>query len=182
MSHCVLVCKEYDLDISFDNYFAHIGRPFKEILEILGIKKNQKNIEITFNEESTKLIHFISLYDDVKKLLKYLNDKKIKTGIVTSKNSNKTKKTLDLFDLSFNIVQSPNETLRGKPCPDHILYAMSNLNIKASETIYIGDMRVDFEAAKSAKVDYVHANWGYGECDSKNIIKLNNIYQLKDFV
>ncbi len=176
------VCEKYDLDVKFENYFSKIGRPFKDILNILNIKENQGNIEQTFNETSIHLIHKVSFYDGVESVLGQLFNNNIKTGIITSKSTIKTHKTLDLLGFAFDIVQTPNDDLRGKPAPDHILYAISKLNVNASDVLYIGDMDVDYEAAKSAKVDYAHALWGYGGCDDENTIKLKKITQLMDII
>ena len=76
----------------------------------------------------------------------------------------------------------PNDALKGKLAPDEILYAMSELNMNASDTLYIGDMDVDYETAKHAQVNYVHALWGYGVYDDENIIKLDRITQLMDII
>jgi hypothetical protein len=46
----------------------------------------------------------------------------------------------------------------------------------------ICDMDVDYEAAKRAQVNYVHALWGYGTCNDGNVIKLENITQLLDII
>jgi len=178
----MVVCEKYKLDTKFEDYFSKIGRPFKDILNILNIQEQQDEIEQTFNNVSMQLIHKVSFYDGVEFTLNQLLSKKIKTGIVTSKNTLKTKKILDLLDFAFDVVQTPNNHSQGKPAPDHLLYAMSELNISASNTLYIGDMDVDCEAAKRAQVDYMHATWGYGVCDDKNIIKLSDISDLLDVI
>jgi phosphoglycolate phosphatase len=172
----------HDINIEFEDYFANIGRPFKDILNILNIKKHQSDIEKTFNKISIKLIDQVSFYKGTKSVLNQLFDKKIKTGVVTSKNTIKTQKILNLLDFTFDIVQTPNNSLQGKPAPDHILHAMSELGVDSVDTLYIGDMNVDYEAAKQAQVDYVHALWGYGSCEDQNIIKLKNIVQLMDVI
>ena len=172
------VCKKYNLNVEFIDYFSHIGRPFQDILEILNIKEKQYEIERTFNNISSQLIDKVIVYDGVEVLLHQLLNKNIKTGIITSKETNKTKKMLALLDFTFNIVQTPNADLNGKPAPDHILYAIKQLNINASDVIYIGDMDVDYEAASRAGVDFAFASYGYGNCDFKNTIKLQNISNL----
>ncbi len=172
------VCEKYDLDVKFEEYFSNIGRPFKDILDILNIKDQQNDIEKVFNEVSIQLIDKVSFYDGVESVLEKLYNNNIKTGIITSKSTIKTHKILDLLDFEFDIVQTPNNDLQGKPAPDHILYAISKLNVNASDVLYIGDMDVDYEAAKRAKVDYAHALWGYGDCDDENTIKLRKITQL----
>jgi phosphoglycolate phosphatase len=177
-----LTCKYYEINVQFKDYFINIGRPFQEILDILEIRDNQREIEIFFNKESTKLIHLVNLYDGVISLLNFIKKKKLKVGIVTSKNEIKTKKIIEYFGLSFDIVQSPNNLLKGKPSPDHILEAISKLRVSAKDTIYIGDMNVDYQAANSAGVDYIHALWGYGDCKGKNVIKVSQISKLMDVI
>ena len=175
-------CERHDVNVEFEDYFSNIGRPFKDILDILNINADQADIEKTFNDVSTQLIDQIELYEGVELVIGQLANNNIKTGIVTSKNTIKTQKILDLHGFAFDIVQTPNDTLRGKPAPDHILYAMSELNMNASDTLYIGDMDVDYEAAKRAHVNYVHALWGYGICNDGNAIKLENITQLLSII
>ena len=176
------VCEKYNLNVDFMDYFSHIGRPFQNILEILNIKEKQDEIERTFNNVSSQLIDKVNIYDGVEVLLHQLMNKDIKTGIITSKETNKTQKMLALFDFTFDIVQTPNADLNGKPAPDHILYAIKQLNINASDVIYIGDMTVDYESAKRAGVDFAFASWGYGTCNDKNTIKLNNISSLMGII
>ena len=81
-----------------------------------------------------------------------------------------------------HIVPTSNDILKGKPAPDHILYAMSELNMNASDTLYIGDMGVDYEAARRAHVNYAYALQGYGVYNDENIIKLEKITQLMDII
>ena len=35
------VCERHDVNVEFEDYFSNIGRPFKDILNILNIKANQ---------------------------------------------------------------------------------------------------------------------------------------------
>jgi len=176
------VQKRYDIDIEFESYFSKIGRPFENILDLLNIRENKKEIETVFNQTSVRLIHKLNFYDGVDAVLRHISDSGIKTGIVTSKNTSKTKTILDLLNFKFDIVQTPNDELQGKPAPDHILHAMSELGVAAESTLYIGDMDVDCEAAKRAGVDYIHADWGYGVCNDEDTIKLEKIMYLMDVV
>ena len=178
----MVVCEKFNLNVEFADYFSHIGRPFQNILEILNIKEDQYEIELTFNKVSSKLINKVNIYNGVEVVLHQLFNKNIKTGIITSKETKKTQKMLALLDFTFDIIQTPNDDLNGKPAPDHILFAMKQLDLKASEVIYVGDMDVDYEAAKGAGVDFAFASWGYGTCSDKNTIKLKNISSLMDYI
>ena len=76
----------------FNNYFQNIGRPFYDILKILGIKNNYKKIHLTYQSESIKNINSISYYKDALNIIKFFNKKKFILSIVTSKDSKRTKK------------------------------------------------------------------------------------------
>lgn len=176
------VREKHNINVKFKDYFENIGRPFIEILDILNIKENQNNIAQTYNKVSQQMFDKLSFYEGSKSVLSQLADKSIKTGIVTSKETLRCQFVLDLLGFEFDIVQTPNEKLQGKPAPDHLLYAMSELGVSAADTIYIGDMNVDFLAAKNAQVDYIHAMWGYGLCSDENTIKLKEISQLMEII
>ena len=176
------VREKHNIDVKFKDYFENIGRPFGDILDILNIKENQNEIAQTYNKVSKQMIGKASFYEGTKSVLNQLADKRIKTGIVTSKDTLRCQFFLDLLGFEFDIVQTPNEKLQGKPAPDHLLYAMSELGVSASDTIYMGDMNVDFLAAKNAQVDYIHAMWGYGVCSDENTIKLKEISQLMEII
>jgi len=176
------VREKHNIDVKFKDYFENIGRPFSDILDILNIKENQNNIAQTYNKVSQQMIGKLSFYEGSKSVLSQLADKSIKTGIVTSKETLRCQFVLDLLGFEFDIVQTPNDKLQGKPAPDHLLYAMTELGVSAADTIYIGDMNVDFLAAKKAQVDYIHALWGYGVCRDENTIKLKEISQLMELI
>ena len=157
------VCAQLELDTPFEDYFSNIGRPFKEILSIIGINENQDLVEHIYNESSLKRISDITFFYGVKDYLHFLSDKNIKIGIVTSKSKIRVTPILKEIGIDFSIVKTPDDVCRGKPSPDHLLMAMALLNVDPLESIFIGDMDVDFMAAQRAHVDYLHVAWGYGE-------------------
>jgi phosphoglycolate phosphatase-like HAD superfamily hydrolase len=63
----------------------------------------------------------------------------------------------------FDWVCAPKQGLRGKPSPDQLLYTMAFCNVDPIDTVYIGDMQSDYECAQRAGVDFIHANYGYGQ-------------------
>ncbi len=165
------VKKKHELDIKFENYFQLIGKPFREILKELGIKRNKKQIESDFSIFSSSKIHEIPFFENVEKTLTFFKkSKKHKVGIVTSKDFHRTNAIISRLP-KFDIVSSPEKELKGKPFPDQLLFAMAHTNCKPSETIYIGDMAVDECAAERAGIDFLYAKWGYGNLKNKNHLK-----------
>lgn len=174
------VNKKFKLNTSFKKYFLLIGRDFQEILKKLKIKnKNFDEIEKTFKNQSIKNFKKYKLYPKVKLILNKLKRKKIKIGIVTSKDCHRTKKILRKFSLKFDEVRCSDGKLNGKPRPDKILSIINKLKIKKKKTVYVGDMMVDKLTARNAGVEYIHALYGYSP---KKIIHKNTIQSFNELI
>ena len=52
----------------------------------------------------------------------------------------------------FQVVLGSEDVPRHKPAPDMLLLALHRLSISAADALYIGDMTVDVEAARTAGV------------------------------
>lgn len=152
-----------EVEVKFEAYFKEIGRPFQTIMKRIGIADPDHVIESTFRVASMERLDLLSFYPNVQRVLGQLSSEGFKLGIVTSKDKMRTNAIIALLSVEFDSVRSPNDNLRGKPAPDHLLMAMAQANVDPIETLYIGDMDADYEAAQRARVDYAHATWGYGE-------------------
>ncbi len=153
---------ELGVTMPFERYFAEIGRPFPDIMVRLGLADQGKAIEAAYRQGSSRLLHDTPFFDGIESLLSSAAGTGVKLGIVTSKDRTRTQLVLDRLAVDFAVVMTPGEPLRGKPAPDHLLYAMATCNCDPSETVFIGDMDSDAEAAQRAGVDYAHVAWGYG--------------------
>ena len=177
------VKKKFKLKQNFDEYFKFIGLPFENILAKINITKNVANIEKEYKKNSISYFNKIKLYKNVKNTLISLKNKNIKIGIVTSKDKSRTIRIIKKLKVNFfNIIVSPQKKLRGKPFPDQINQAIKRLNAKKIETIYVGDMFVDYLSAKNAEIDFIFANYGYGKNHNLYKKKLLNISDLKKIV
>jgi HAD superfamily hydrolase (TIGR01509 family) len=174
------VQKTTGIDICFDDYFKLIGRPFFDILNILGLSDRYSTISSIFNTASTEKMNLISFYPDVLETLVYLHNNNFKIGVVTSKDHFRTKKILNRVPFMLDDIQTPSSIYRGKPAPDHILASISTTGIDPKDAIYVGDMDVDLEAAKRAGVDYLHADWGYQKISEDGIHILKSMKDLTE--
>ena len=176
------VKKKFNLKPSFEKYFKNVGKPFDQILRNLNVSLNFSLISKEYNKASIKNFNKIKLYKNVRKTLKYLKKKKIKTAIVTSKNSGRTNLLLKKFNISVNVIQCPSKKLRGKPFPDQLLEVIRKMKIDKKNCIYIGDTKTDLIAAQKSKIDFALANYGF-KIGIKNFkIKINNIFQVTKFI
>ena len=73
--------------------------------------------------------------------------------------------TQNLYSVEFEIICCPNERFRGKPSPDQLLYTLAECNVDPKDAVYVGDMQVDMDCADRAGVDFIYAEYGYGDIE-----------------
>jgi phosphoglycolate phosphatase len=168
--------------VGFEDYFENIGRPFSDILELLGLQDRGDEIESVYSKSSKDNFDLATFYPFVVESLKKIEDHGLKLGIVTSKDQERTNIVLKRLPVKFSSVQTPNSCFRGKPAPDHLLAAMAELNVDPKDSLFVGDAEVDAMAALRAGVDYCHAEWGYGETKLDHVTFLNSIPSLLFFL
>ncbi|WP_051734714.1 MULTISPECIES: HAD family hydrolase [Streptomyces] len=155
------VQKDHGLNVPFEMYERHLGRPFADIMDQLGLA-DAEVIHQTYSQASTAASHLARQFDGVAEVLHAFASADWRLGIVTSKPLNRAAPLLAQLGVPFATVRTPNGVGRGKPAPDPILLALIDLGADPADALYIGDMAVDQEAARRAGVPYVHAAWGYG--------------------
>ena len=169
-------CKaEHNLEQEFEEYFKHVGKPFKVILKEIGIMTNHDAIKKTYDNASVSHIDDVTIYQGVKETLTSLKEDGFKIAVVTSKDANRTQEMIkDLPE--FDYVVSPKSGLRGKPNPDQLLFCMAMCNVDPCDTYYIGDMQTDYDAAQRAGIKFIHVNYGYGKVKCE--VSISHIEQL----
>jgi len=176
------VISKTNTSVKFEQYFELIGRPFFDILEVLNLSHQAKQIEEIFRTTSANNMSQINFYSGVLATLSELIHQGLMLSVVTSKDKLRTDAVLSRLPFLFDDVQTPNGFARGKPAPDHLLLSMANTQVDPSDSIYIGDMDVDFEASSRAGIDYLHADWGYGERPSKKVRVIKSIEGIKNYL
>ena len=155
----------------FNDYFKLIGKPFKDILTEMGILTDQDELMRNYNQFSSKNSKLIKFYDGVEEHLQHLKSQGKKLAVVTSKHKDRTHDILSKLDVEFDFICCPTEGLRGKPSPDQLLYTLAHCNTSPKDAVYVGDMIVDKECADASGVDFIHAEYGYGEVECWNKAK-----------
>lgn len=168
----------HKIKIPFKKYFKFIGLPFRKILTKLKINKKYHSIfEKEYKKNSLKNIKFIKLKKGVKKTLSTLKLNNKIVGLLTSKEKSRTLEILKKFKIKMDFVLCPLKNFYGKPNPRQINILSRQTKVLKKNIVYIGDMAVDRQTAKNAKIDYIHANYGYSKkIKSKFYInKINDI-------
>jgi phosphoglycolate phosphatase len=175
------VCSKFQLSVPFGDYFDNIGRSFPDIMSILGLGDRAKMIAEAYSRSSMEHQELVSTYPGIVDVLQLLCEARVKVGIVTSKDTARTASVLESIPVNFDVVQTPNGLLRGKPAPDHLLTSMATVNVDPSQSCYVGDMATDWECALRAGIAYGHASWGYGEAPREQAVTLLDSQDLLSF-
>ena len=175
--------EKFNLSQKFFKYKKFIGLPFYKILSNLGIKKNQMKIYKMFNHISIKNQRKIRMYKGVKQTLKYFNENKFSTAIVTSKDKSRVSRLKKILKIPISNIVCPSIRFRGKPYPDQIFEAIKKSKINPEKVYFVGDMYVDYLTAKNAKINFIFAKYGYGQQKAfKNKKTIKNFKELKRII
>lgn len=145
-----------NIEITRDDITNFLGQTLEN-----SFKQYTKDTDIIFELTKTyrtytseKSNEELITYPNAHNIVKYLKDKNIKLGIVTSKGlevATENLKTVGL-DGMFDCLIGYESVENHKPSPDGLLKALEILNVKPEEAIYIGDHENDIKAAKKAQM------------------------------
>ena len=155
------VQQKHGIDLPFGAYARHLGRPFAQIMHCLGLGDADSLAE-TYDRASSQSAHLARPFPDIRATLALLTQAGRRLGVVTSKPEQRARPLLEMLDTAFVTIRTPSAG-RGKPAPDPLLLALVDAETDPADTIYVGDMAVDQQAAIRAGVAYAHAAWGYGQ-------------------
>ena len=122
------------------------------LLTQVGIRNNAEHLakrisDAWWNHAS------LQLYPDVMPTLTSLRTKRIPTGIVTNALRNDYEQILKRLKIEqhFDVVVGTDDCRAAKPDPRIFQFALEKLNLKPSETIFVGDdPRRDYEGSEKA--------------------------------
>ena len=116
----------------------------------------------------------VKLYDTVEETLEYLKNKNIKLGVATSRLRDSVLLALDKFDITryFGVVIAADDVKKHKPDKEPLIKALTELNSKAENTLYVGDSKFDMECAINANSIPVLVGWQH---DANNLAEKYNV-------
>lgn len=148
--------------------------------------------EETFTKETREIFyeHYIDecvkdlhIYEGVKELLEFM-DGKVKMAIATNAYDVFAKKMMESVNLSryFDLIVGANSANASKPDPKMAQFVLDKLQVKAQNSILIGDSKKDELCAKAAKTHFIFASWGYGDYKGEPKFRCDSPLDLKDMI
>ena len=122
-----------------------------------------KHLKITDNEELARIVQsrwfdFVdsTLYPEVKEVLYELKQRGLKVGLISNGYEEEIDLVLEKADLekeTFDIIVGVDTIKKVKPNPDIFKYAISKLNVKLEEAMFVGDnVEADYKGAENAGI------------------------------
>jgi phosphoglycolate phosphatase len=131
--------------------------------------QHNKLLELMLDHYEQNIAIKTDYFQGIPAILKKLEEKKIKWGIVTNKRSRFTTPLISSFGLEHraNCIISGDSTPHPKPNPLPLLTACKQSNVIPENCIYIGDACHDIEAGKQAHMKTIVATYGYLKTDDQ---------------
>ena len=153
-------------DVTDEDIKRTIGKTLEESFSILtGVTDEDQlaGFKSEYRKEAdTHMTINTVLFLETKSVLLALKDAGAFIGIISTKYRYRIKEMLDQhFPGSFfNIIVGGEDVQTAKPSPEGLLFAIKQLHVTKTETLYIGDSTVDAATAKAAGVDFAGVTHG----------------------
>lgn len=106
------------------------------------------------------------LFPGMRELLRELQSRDIRWGIVTNKATRFTERLVAALELVPDCVVCGDTTAHLKPHPAPMLHAAQQLKLPCADCCYLGDDLRDMQAARAAGMRAVAVEWGYHHPDN----------------
>lgn len=157
-----------------------VGYSLKESIPIVipETKKIIDEFRDYFRSSYNSDVSSIKPFPFVKRIFSYIKKKRIKIGIVTTKQKHQAEVTLKHYKLPFDVLIGFDNVKKRKPHPEPVLKACRILKVKPEDCIFFGDHPFDMEAARSAGCVAVGVLTGWGK--RNNLKKSGANFIIKD--
>ena len=120
----------------------------------------------------------LQLYNGIEELLKELKQRGYLLAVATNAYRGSTLESLSHLKILdyFSSIACYDDVGRGKPAPDMLEKNLKDTNVKAEESIFVGDSERDLMAANSLNMNYIMINWGFSDYEDA----IHSIDKLKE--
>ncbi|WP_188455730.1 HAD family hydrolase [Virgibacillus oceani] len=157
------VFKEFDnVDVTADEVKAMFGPSETGIIrENLTDPNHDKAIELYYERYNERHSELVFNNKEINDLLLFLKEEGYKLGIVTGKAKRSLLISLEYLDMSdlFDVIITGDDVNNPKPHPEGVNKALEILDVKNTETVFLGDSNADILAGKQANVHTVGVLW-----------------------
>ncbi|MCG7345874.1 HAD family hydrolase [Sporosarcina sp. ACRSL] len=131
------------------------------IKENLLHENKEQAIELYYEKYLEKHNELVAANQEIQDLLTELKKRGIKLGIVTGKAKRSLEISMQALRMNdfFDVIITGDDVVQPKPHPEGLLKALSQLDVKNDEAIFVGDSDADIQAGIGADVFTVGVQW-----------------------
>ncbi len=132
-------------------------------------KTRSQILKTLLEDYQHNILRYGGFFEGIEQTLQFIEDKRLKWGIVTNKRSRFTEplvNALNIVDRAACII-SGDTTNNSKPHPEPMLAACSQAQVNPENCVYIGDAQHDIIAGKAVNMKTLAAVYGYLTCEDK---------------
>ncbi len=101
-------------------------------------------------------------YEGILELMAELKKKGISMSVVSNKFDAGVKELANkMFNGYLPVAIGESATIKPKPNPSGVWYALELMGAKREESVYIGDSEVDFQTAQNSGLTFIGVSWGF---------------------
>ena len=158
---------------SIDEVKFFVGNGFAKLIErALPQGRANRDYQKVFNDASSYYAqHYrdnTKCYDGITQTIQALNQRGIKTGIVSNKPDARVKELAELYFKGYIDSSTAVGDRKGfniKPSPDTVLEVIRILKVNKDNVLYVGDSDVDILTAQNAGLRCISVTWGFRDRD-----------------
>lgn len=149
--------------LTTDHAVGAVGRGVEHlVLKVLGNGQNFEEALAKFKDHYQEhCTESTEPYPGIPELLADLHQKKIPVAVVTNKPQQAAESILQATQLAVDGVFGAHEDRPKKPDPGGLLEAVAFIKADQQRTVYVGDMDIDLECARSAELPFIGVDFGF---------------------
>lgn len=163
MATMAAITQNDGLEFSLTKARNLIGQPLAAMgNELVGPERSAEFVNCYFQEFPHHGAKMVRFFPGVESLIEELRGQGFTLGVVTSKRGSSLSHNLKVLRAEnlFDLLVTNDKTLRHKPHPEPVEYAMNYLGKFPHECLMVGDTQYDLLAAEGAGVASVGVTWG----------------------
>lgn len=156
-----LLREETGQEYPHDQLLAYFGHTSLDTLRALQLPSPEKLV-VRWEAYYRQAASSMQFFPGIAPLLVELRRRRLRLGVVTSKNRAELAFDLERFPelAAMDVHVCSEDVARPKPAPDALVLALHRLAISPAAAIYVGDTFFDQQAARAARVPFALAGWG----------------------
>lgn len=156
-----IIKEETGEEWSYEDVLKFTSYPGMKVMEELAFE-NKEQVYARWVQYVNEYEEGATVYKGFEEVFESFDRNHILQAVVSAKTTQQydidmREKDLDRF---MKVAVLAEHTDKHKPHPAPLLKCLDHLQLSANDVIYIGDTLSDYEAAKSAGIDFGYATWG----------------------